>query len=944
MMRYNRSDCESKTGRSVYKYLQTIHGFFLNVGVVFVFSIGVFSIGSPAFVVSNEPSNDPVLNPSNSRADSRTRPVSNHRFSQLVVSRIIDSRIRQWIPDSDDALKQHFLGQESPFDDLVKLGRRSASDYQRLLARLCLVHSDINGFRPDFERLGRQLGEIESSLHQLKADQADLDLLACFLQWSRAKLCEQKYLQIRLTGETNAFQETESQYCPIGNVLQEFQKAIWMASSTGTSNLFSEICIDYARIARNHCEFEADLQVLESAVQKATDDRYKTLIMFEIFRSLIMRGEIATASRWHKAIESSPPVDGLQRLMLVAQAELMLYGGNPQGALDFLEKNRIVEQLDEMTSIEKSAALSVLSVAFCQIQDYESAGNFAKRLLQDQRGNVLGHLVQCMVQFANLPTLEKQRQLPSLLNRIERARIKEPDYCLVVHRMAFEMKKRMAVEVADNHLVLADLTRQKRRFQQSVINRKTQFEKAAHESITQVSRLFRERNGIEKTETRLAELNQTVSWIIFCGIGTVAGFLVFTTIRIRVASAKTRKNLMNQIREREADHEAKISRQIQAHSDAMMNQLAFNQKIAHELERKQQTDALGLLTGGVVHDFNNLLQVIQQSIENLRRVEPDAKRIDPILDCAGNAIDIGKEIIQCLLAFARDQKLTKCQLELKSYFQELKPLLDTLCGSEMEIRFDVPDGGCELTTDKALLTTAIINLCVNARDAMAGKGSIQIICEKKPENRTLEIHVQDQGCGIPENRLESIFEPFYTSKQEGTSTGLGLSSVREFMERSGGTVEIASQVGKGTTVTLCFPLGSTELVTAGHFQRNDADFRGYSVLLVDDNPMIRKSMTQTMERLGFDVFSADCVEEARKSFELGIPIDLLITDIQFAGDESGNELAKWIEQHFPQTAVITISGQGKTDFASDCEFLAKPFSVAQLIDSLNRVLRPLEKA
>ncbi|WP_076863248.1 hybrid sensor histidine kinase/response regulator [Bradyrhizobium mercantei] len=382
-----------------------------------------------------------------------------------------------------------------------------------------------------------------------------------------------------------------------------------------------------------------------------------------------------------------------------------------------------------------------------------------------------------------------------------------------------------------------------------------------------------------------------------------------------------------------------------------------NRRIEAEeaLRHGQRLEALGQLTGGVAHDFNNLLTVIRASVDMLRRPDLPEPRRQRYIDAISNTVNRAAKLTNQLLAFARRQALKPEVFDASQNVRTLSEMIATLIGSRIEITAQVPDESCLVNADAGQFETAIINMAVNARDAMDGVGRLTIAVravDKLPSATSMPpsrqghvaVSVADTGVGIPQELFGRIFEPFYTTKEVGHGTGLGLSQVFGFAKQSGGEVTVTSEVGKGATFTLYLPR-----VTGGHGAQprltEDApsvDRTSASVLIVEDNAEVGKFAADTLTQLGC---TCVLVENATHALEeLAVDpsrFDLVFTDVVMPG-MSGIELAEEIRRQGLDLPIVLASGysqvlsqQGSGGF----ELLQKPYSAEQLARVLHKAAR-----
>jgi two-component system, NtrC family, sensor kinase len=387
--------------------------------------------------------------------------------------------------------------------------------------------------------------------------------------------------------------------------------------------------------------------------------------------------------------------------------------------------------------------------------------------------------------------------------------------------------------------------------------------------------------------------------------------------------------------------------------------LHFEAEKRHEAEEAlkhgQRLEAMGRLTGGVAHDFNNLLTVIRASVDLLQRPDlPEPRRLRYI-EAISDTVTRAAKLTGQLLAFARRQTLKPEVFDVGRNIQMLSEMIGTLIGSSIEIVILGPEEPCFVNTDAGQFETAIINMAVNARDAMEGQGRLTIavgMAASLPNAAPLAqnpygyvaVTVADTGIGIPPDQIERIFEPFFTTKQAGHGTGLGLSQVFGFAKQSGGEVAVASEVGKGSIFTLYLPR------TAGsgkspHMLASDApalDGRGLSVLLVEDNAEVGQFAADALADLGYATRLVGSAAHALEELAAGADrFDVVFTDVVMPG-MTGIELAQEIRRGHADLPVVLTSGyshvlseHGSYGF----ELLQKPYSVEQLSRVLHRVGR-----
>jgi two-component system NtrC family sensor kinase len=343
------------------------------------------------------------------------------------------------------------------------------------------------------------------------------------------------------------------------------------------------------------------------------------------------------------------------------------------------------------------------------------------------------------------------------------------------------------------------------------------------------------------------------------------------------------------------------------------------QEAEEALKHGQRLEALGQLTGGVAHDFNNLLTVIRASADMLRRPHLTEERRLRYVEAISDTVNRAAKLTAQLLAFARRQTLKPELFDVGENVQTLSEIIRTLTGARVEIVTRVPGGPCLINADASQFETALINMAVNARDAMGGEGLLTIAVRSVAElpgpapqpqspHGYVVVSVEDTGVGIPQGVLGRIFEPFFTTKEVGQGTGLGLSQVFGFAKQSGGEVTVTSEVGKGSTFALYLPrvADDGQPLAAPVEIPGPVDGRGISVLVVEDNPEVGKFAADALAELGYTVTLVGNAKHALEELMSDADrFDVVFTDVVMPG-MTGIELAKEIRrQHFDLPVVLT---------------------------------------
>lgn len=387
----------------------------------------------------------------------------------------------------------------------------------------------------------------------------------------------------------------------------------------------------------------------------------------------------------------------------------------------------------------------------------------------------------------------------------------------------------------------------------------------------------------------------------------------------------------------------------------IMRDVSEKKALEARIRQSQKMEAFGQLAGGVAHDFNNLLAIIMGNLELLRSESSAAQELD-LIDRALHATTRGAELTHRLLAYARKQELDPKRVNLNSLVRNMVDLLSRTIGEDVEIVTNLAPDVDGVEVDSGQLENALLNLAVNARDAMPKGGKLTIstrvmqldadYAEQHPGTTPGDyevVSVTDTGRGMTKDVLARVFEPFFTTKDVGKGTGLGLSMVYGFMKQSGGHATIYSEVGQGTTVSLYLPRAAgpgvvaTEKAAQQQQQRLGLDRH---ILLVEDDPAVRSMVERQLSFLRYRIETAADGREALERIRLHDDIDLLLTDVVMPGGMSGVDLAMAARQVRPRLHVLFMSGYaeggnaGERIRAEGMHCLGKPFTRAQLADAI----------
>jgi len=384
---------------------------------------------------------------------------------------------------------------------------------------------------------------------------------------------------------------------------------------------------------------------------------------------------------------------------------------------------------------------------------------------------------------------------------------------------------------------------------------------------------------------------------------------------------------------------AKITRDISERREAEQNL----EKIQRQLAESQKLDALGQLTGGVAHDFNNLLMIITGGIHTLKQIAGiDAKGLRAV-EAIESATLRGASLTRQLLTFARRQNVNPQTIDLPNRIHAIREILSTGLGASVDLRIDVDEDVWPVTVDPVEFETALVNLVINARDAMPEGGSVTVqasnifIDDGTRKGDYVAIRVRDTGIGIAPDVITRVFDPFFTTKAVGKGTGLGLSQVHGFAHQTGGTVAVTSELGKGTTFTISLPRGELTIIPA-EVELNSIGIG--TVLLVEDNPDVANASAGLLEQLGYSVRWVSDAEAALREIDR-YGVDLVFSDIVMPGRIDGLGLARMIKQKHPGLPILLASGYSDAAQSAHADFpiLRKPFQLHELSRALSELSR-----
>jgi CheY-like chemotaxis protein/two-component sensor histidine kinase len=350
----------------------------------------------------------------------------------------------------------------------------------------------------------------------------------------------------------------------------------------------------------------------------------------------------------------------------------------------------------------------------------------------------------------------------------------------------------------------------------------------------------------------------------------------------------------------------------------------------------------------VAHDFNNLLTAVMGSLELLRKRLPNEPTALRLLDAAMQGAERGASLTQRMLAFARQQDLRSGATDLASLLNGMRDLLDRSLGPQIDLQIRIGERLPPALVDANQVELALLNLAINARDAMPDGGTISVIVDAKEAGAEkglapglyLRIQVNDTGCGMDAATLKKAVEPFFSTKPVGKGTGLGLSMVHGLAEQLGGALELSSENGKGTSVTLWLPAAAASARPAAEpAVPEETKSEPATILVVDDDALIAMSTVGMLQDLGHTVLEANSPKKALEILETDRRIDLLLTDHAMPG-MTGTELAAIARRRRPDLPILLATGYAELPSGQQTELprLSKPFHQSELREQVNRLL------
>jgi signal transduction histidine kinase len=387
---------------------------------------------------------------------------------------------------------------------------------------------------------------------------------------------------------------------------------------------------------------------------------------------------------------------------------------------------------------------------------------------------------------------------------------------------------------------------------------------------------------------------------------------------------------------------ATLEQRVRERTRDLTREIAAREKAQEQLLQSQKMESIGQLTGGVAHDFNNLLMAIMGNLDLLKKRLSSDTRAMRLIDGAMRGAHRGASLTKRMLAFARQQDLNTTATDLGELINGMRDLLDRSLGPYITLTINVRPNLSPAEVDANQVELAILNLTINARDAMVDRGAITITIDRDPDENGdgfLAVSIADTGSGMSEETLKRAIEPFFSTKPVGKGTGLGLSMVHGLAVQLGGSLKLKSAIGQGTTATLRLPVAKRYAIQEETSVAEIIKDRVAKILVVDDDALIAMSTVDMLEDLGHKVLEANSGKHALELLESDGPIDLMMTDYAMPG-MTGAELAEIVHRTYPHMPILLATGYADLPSGqkSDLPRISKPYLQEQLRVEIGRLL------
>lgn len=380
--------------------------------------------------------------------------------------------------------------------------------------------------------------------------------------------------------------------------------------------------------------------------------------------------------------------------------------------------------------------------------------------------------------------------------------------------------------------------------------------------------------------------------------------------------------------------------------------ISERKQMEQNLLHASKLEAVGRLTGGIAHDFNNMLSVVIGNLDLLHKTIKDNPKAAPRVMMAMEGAQRCADLTHRLLAFSRRQPLQVSIIDVAALMPGLLELMRRTLGEHINVKLDIQGVSHPIQVDRAQLEAALLNLAVNARDAMPQGGDLSISVkdavleegQAKHAGEYIIIEVRDTGIGMPPEVLDRVFEPFFTTKESGKGTGLGLSMVYGFVQQSHGQIEVDSVPGQGTAICIYLPRanGTAEIGTEKQGVVAKAFGEGETVLVVEDNPAVRQVAISTLMSLGFKVIEAANGDEAARILRSNDQVRIVLSDVRMPGELTGIDLARLMKRERPDIQVLLTTGYVDSEEAlNDIELLYKPYRATDLAEKIQALMETM---